>query len=302
MLFGLVLGLTNSIYNNNRLSIWFEFVPRFAFLSCTFGYMNFLIVYKWTVDWSVVVDRDPPSLITTMVAMFLQPGTVEEHLELYPGQATVQVVCLLVCFVSVPLMLFPLPYFTNKRYQRELAEHNRIHDIQDEHAGEGAWVAQGGVLGEEDVEEEEAGEGVGKPHLHFHVHGVDGQYSFDQHMIIQGIHTIEFCLGCVSNTASYLRLWALSLAHSELADVFWDKMFMDYGVKLQSPITVVAATAIWCGATVGVLLVMDTLECFLHTLRLHWVEHNSKIPFLADGYAFEPLSFEDKDVLPADQI
>ena len=109
-------------------------------------------------------------------------------------------------------------------------------------------------------------------------------------MIHQAIETIEFVLGMVSNTASYLRLWALSLAHGELAAVFWEKALVA-GLNAGNPIAVVAGYAVFAAVTFAVLLCMDVLECFLHALRLHWVEFQNKF-YKADGYPFKPFALE----------
>lgn len=89
------------------------------------------------------------------------------------------------------------------------------------------------------------------------------------------IETIEFVLGTISNTASYLRLWALSLAHSQLSSVFFENT-MAMGLNSEGLVTqiimIFIGYLVWATVTLAVLLLMDVMECFLHTLRLHWVE------------------------------
>lgn len=316
MTFGIVISLLNHLYSRDYLHVFFEFVPRLVFLWCTFGYMIFIVIYKFTVDWTGK-ESLAPNLVQTMIGMFLSPGSVDSDKVLYEGQAAVQAVLLLAALFSVPFMLFPIPCISRWRHKAYMARQVGGADLKSplladdipssnhpssspvgkeeaeleisvEHArrdGNGAQATASASHAPTSSDEEEGGHDAGHGPNPFSSH-----YSFSDHMITQGIHTIEFVLGTVSNTASYLRLWALSLAHAELADVFWSKMIMQYGVESSASYMMFPCVAIWAAATVAVLLCMDVLECFLHALRLHWVEFQNKF-FNADGYAFTPFDF-----------
>lgn len=70
MLFGILMKGVNAIYFSSSLDFFCEFVPQFIFLTCTFGYMDFMIIVKWL---TVYQPEDAPSIITTMIDMVLNP-------------------------------------------------------------------------------------------------------------------------------------------------------------------------------------------------------------------------------------
>jgi V-type H+-transporting ATPase subunit a len=121
------------------------------------------------------------------------------------------------------------------------------------------------------------------------VESKEEEFNSGEIFIHQTIETIEFVLGSISNTASYLRLWALSLAHAQLAEVFFEKAVM-MPVESDNPAIIVIGFFVFINITFGVLMMMDSLECFLHALRLHWVEFMNKF-YKGEGTRFDPFSF-----------
>jgi V-type H+-transporting ATPase subunit a len=186
MVMGICLSYSNAKFFRQPIDTWFVFVPQLGFMLSIFGYLVALIFIKWTSDFNApecVANPDclAPDLKSVLIGMVMSPGSMPESSTMFAGQNGLQVILLGVAVICVPWMLLPKPLILRARHNRR----------------KGAYQH----LGSEDTE---GGDGD----------QVDEPFSFGDVFVHQMIHTIEFVLGAVSNTASYLRLWALSLAHA----------------------------------------------------------------------------------------
>uniref|UniRef100_A0A9J2Q1U1 V-type proton ATPase subunit a n=1 Tax=Ascaris lumbricoides TaxID=6252 RepID=A0A9J2Q1U1_ASCLU len=281
MLFGLILSIFNHIHFKSVVDVLFMFIPQLLFLSCIFIYLCCQIIIKWVCfsahpgyifGFYYPSTNCAPSLLIGLINMFMlksrkagfvdnnkpdESGNTVEldqcHLQQwYPNQALIEEVFLIVAVVSIPVMLLVKPIILKIQASRGLnpASHG--------HGGDGE----------------------------------DEEFRFGDAMVYQAIHTIEYCLGCISHTASYLRLWALSLAHAQLSEVLWTMVFNIAFTTGGYAGIAVQFVLFWAFAllTVSILILMEGLSAFLHALRLHWVEFQSKF-YGGLGYQFEPFSF-----------
>ncbi|XP_072940006.1 V-type proton ATPase 116 kDa subunit a 1-like isoform X1 [Epargyreus clarus] len=285
MIFGVCMSVVNYNFFKRRYSIFLEFVPQVVFLCLLFLYMVFMMFYKWVAYSTKSEDQAftqgcAPSVLILFINMMLfssnepEPGCKEFMFE---GQGTVQRVFVLVGLCCIPVMLLgkPLYLLSASKKKKEAKPEQSNGNVNQ------------GIEMQEQTDISEAPKPEAKAS---HDHEDE---PFSEIMIHQAIHTIEYVLSTISHTASYLRLWALSLAHAELSEVLWN-MVLQMGLKDHTYVGAIKLYIIfwfWALFTLAILVMMEGLSAFLHTLRLHWVEFMSKF-YSGLGYIFQPFCFK----------
>uniref|UniRef100_A0A8C8CA95 V-type proton ATPase subunit a n=1 Tax=Oncorhynchus tshawytscha TaxID=74940 RepID=A0A8C8CA95_ONCTS len=251
MTFGVCLSFFNYKHFNQLSSVFLVLIPELFFMLCLFGYLVFMVIFKW-LAFDTAHSNFTPSILIHFIDMFLFTVN-KDNPPLYKGQMVVQKVLVILALCSVPVLLLGKPihqYITHKRNHWHMVSNLTLAEL---------------LLSEFDAAD-----------VFMH----------------QAIHTIEYCLGCISNTASYLRLWALSLAHAQLSEVLW-VMVMRIALNGQGymgSVVLFVVFSFFAVLTVSILLVMEGLSAFLHALRLHWVEFQNKF-YSGTGYKLNPFAF-----------
>ena len=322
MLLGIAIKGVN-FYNSKKYNAFiFEFLPQFLFMFILFGYLIIMIFYKWGTDYDADTEK-APSLLSIMINMAVKFGEVEGEplFNSFFGlsQEEINILIIFICLILIPLMLFvkPIYFYLKKSSTKGISFRNDNGLIENENKNDDILninddINQNNIDNEENLNNSGeyslslSQESILKSNEHYsklysiqkkkYKAEAKERFQFIEIFIGQLIDVIEYVLGTVSNTASYLRLWALSLAHAALSHVFVEKTFLEYIQNdktnfISSIIGVSIYFLVFLAATVFILIFMDAMECILHTLRLHWVEFQNKF-FKGDGYLFQPFSFK----------
>ena len=303
MMLGIFLKGLNDNYYKNLYGIIFEFFPQFIFMAVLLGYMVVLIFIKWSTYF--YDTSKAPSIITHLINIAIKGGSVENmplwgHQIQGTGryqQENFHAIIIAVLVILIPFMIIPKPILDYRKYKRK--KDQRL--IEEININNNNNINNDDNFGENLDNDDKGSNGpLQNNYLNYSSQEISKEYetdkSFMDFFIGQIIYSIEFILGTVSNTASYLRLWALSLAHAELSKVFFEKTLKqnisdgDYYFGLGF-VLIFVGYFVLANMTIFVLIGMDFMECFLHTLRLHWVEFQNKF-FKADGHKFQPFCFE----------
>ncbi|XP_033826713.1 V-type proton ATPase 116 kDa subunit a isoform X2 [Periophthalmus magnuspinnatus] len=275
MLFGVTLSLFNHLYFQKPINIYLGFIPEIVFMACLFGYLVIIIFYKW-VSYNARTSREAPSLLIAFINMFLFQYRDPTVKRLYTGQPVLQSFLVIIALACVPCMLIVKTLVL--RRQHMWRKHLGTQNFGGVRVGNGPTEDEAEIIQHDQLAQQSEDE---------------PEFNFADEAVHQAIHTIEYCLGCISNTASYLRLWALSLAHAQLSEVLWS-MVMRIGLARRSlgGFFLLSITFFFFSIlTVAILLIMEGLSAFLHALRLHWVEFQNKF-YSGQGFKFLPFTFE----------
>lgn len=285
MIFGVCMSVVNYRHFRRSYSIFLEFLPQIIFLVLLFAYMVFMMFAKWV--WYGPKMTEPaytpacaPSVLILFINMMLfKDAQVLPNCKefMFDWQGTLQMTFVFIALACIPWMLLGKPFYVMSQRKKQAKAIGYNGDIN-----------QGMEMTPENPEAPangHANEGGG--------HGDHDEEPISEVFIHQAIHTIEYVLSTVSHTASYLRLWALSLAHAQLSEVLWN-MVLQIGLKQKEysgSVMLVVTFCFWSLFTLAILVMMEGLSAFLHTLRLHWVEFMSKF-YEGLGYVFQPYSFK----------
>uniref|UniRef100_A0A8B9KPS2 V-type proton ATPase subunit a n=1 Tax=Astyanax mexicanus TaxID=7994 RepID=A0A8B9KPS2_ASTMX len=120
MTFGVSLSFFNYIHFREISSVFLVLIPELLFMLCLFGYLIFMVVFKWVV-YGPMDSNTAPSILIHFIDMFLFAAN-KDNPDLYHGQMTVQIILVVVAVCSVPVLLLGKPiheYLTHMRKRHQ---------------------------------------------------------------------------------------------------------------------------------------------------------------------------------------